>query len=94
LPYQSLLQEIYQKLQKLVKEHDQLKKENLRLKAILEQKENKELLAKEDLRLAKDQLAVLRAGGKDTEGAGKKEMEKRINQYIREIDKAIALLNV
>jgi len=87
------LQTIYTKLQKLVKEYEQLKKENLRLKKELDVKEQQQQNWQLKEQHFKDQVAILKTTGKKGDEAGKKELEKRINEYIRHIDKAIALLN-
>lgn len=93
MQYQSVLQEIYLKLQKLLKEHEHLKKENFRLQKQLEQKSRAEKEGSEELQLLKDQLAILNTSGHNASDSGKKELEKRINQYLRDIEKTIALLN-
>ena len=93
MPQQLLLREIYTKLQKLVKEHDHLKKENVRLKKDLDKKEQLQSAWAEKVQQLKDQVAILQTSGKNLDEAGKKDLEKRINEYIRHIDKAIALLN-
>lgn len=88
-----LLQEVYHKLQKLVKNHEHLKKENLRLKKDLEQKEKTAEFDKKELQSLKDQIAILQTSGIPLGEKGKKELETRINQYISDINKAIILLN-
>ena len=93
MPQQLLLREIYTKLQKLVKEHEHLKKENARLKKDLDKKEQQQSAWAEKEQQLKDQVAILQTSGKNLDEAGKKDLEKRINEYIRHIDKAIALLN-
>ncbi|MEO7311044.1 MAG: hypothetical protein ABIX01_11650 [Chitinophagaceae bacterium] len=93
MPHQSLLHDIVTRLQKLVKEHEQLKKENTRLKTDLQIAAQQKAVWLEQERLLKDQVAILQTTGKNMDEAGKKNLEKRINEYIRHIDKAITLLN-
>jgi len=93
VPHQLLLNEIYTKLQKLVKEHEQLKKENTKLKTELEKKEQLQQNWMEKEQQLKEQVAILKTSSKQLDDAAKKDLEKRINDYIRHIDKAIALLN-
>ncbi len=93
MPHEPLLTEIYTRLQKLVKEHEQLKKENTKLKAELEKKSQQQEAFTEKEQQLKDQIAILQTTGKNLDEAGKKVLEKRINEYIRNIDKTIALLH-
>ncbi len=93
MPHESLLTEIYSRLQKLVKEHEQLKKENTKLKAELEKKNQQQQAFAEKESQLKDQIAILQTTGKNLDETGKKALEKRINEYIRNIDKTIALLH-
>jgi hypothetical protein len=41
----------------------------------------------------KEQVGILKAGNGDMNELDKKEFEKRINNYIKEIDRCIALLS-
>lgn len=90
---QLLLREIFTRLQKLVKEHEQLKKETARLHAELEKKKQQQRHLAATEQQLKDQVAILQTTSQPMDEAGKKILEKRINEYIRNIDKAIALLN-
>ena len=83
----------YQKVLKLVKQYEQLRKENFRLKDILEQNEQKLEQEKKTIQFLKDQIAVLSATGAPLNESTKKEFEKKIQQYIKDIDKVISLLN-
>ncbi|MES2776997.1 MAG: hypothetical protein V4722_22665 [Bacteroidota bacterium] len=93
MPNEMLLTEIYTRLQKLVKEHEHLKKENAKLKADLDKKDQQQLAWTEREQQLKNQVATLQTMGKQLDEPAKKDLEKRINEYIRHIDKAIALLN-
>jgi len=93
MPHQLLLTEIYTRLQKLVKEHEQLKKENAKLKVELQKKSQQQEAFTEKEQQLKDQIAILQTTGKNLDEATKKALEKRINEYIRNIDKTIALLH-
>ena len=86
------LQTIYAKLQKLVKEHELLKKENKKLTDELAKSERLKTAMQEKEKQLQDQVAILKLTGKPLE-TGKKDLEKRINTYIKNIDKAISLLN-
>jgi NADP-dependent 3-hydroxy acid dehydrogenase YdfG len=87
------LKRIQDKLQHLLKDHAALQKENMRLKQELEKdhKEAKEYQKKiEEL---KQQVDILRLNAGEMSEGDKKEFEKRINSYLREIDRCIALLS-
>lgn len=83
---QEKLQQVLKQLQLLKKERDKLQAENARL---LEQQKNQEALQY----ALEQQLEVVRLKGQVADPAAKKDMEKRLNQYIREIDRCIALLS-
>jgi division protein CdvB (Snf7/Vps24/ESCRT-III family) len=89
---QSNIKRINDKLQKLLKQFLQLQKDNDRQsKLIAELQQTKEINAQHIAKL-QEQVDILKASaGKMTE-AEKKSFEKHINQYIREIDKCIGLL--
>lgn len=82
-----------QKLQRLIKEHEQVKKENEKLKAELTASQAGVQLFEEQITLLKTQVSAMQASGKTLGGKYKEEMENRINKYVKEIDKAIILLN-
>lgn len=87
------IKRINSKLQQLVKQYQLLQKENEELRITIEDlriHRNNDLLSIAQL---EQQAAILKsAAGKMTE-TDKKSFEKRINQYIREIDKCIGLLS-
>ncbi len=80
-------------MQKLVKEFEQLKKENQKLQLKLNDQlaANKE--AGDKVQLLESQVALLKNNTGQMDVAASKEMEQRIQQYIKDIDTAIQLLN-
>ena len=87
------LKRIQDKLQQLLKNYSALQKENERLKHELEKdhKETKDQQKKvEEL---KQQVDILRLNAGDMSDIDKKEFEKRINSYLREINRCIVLLS-
>jgi len=81
------------KLQLLLKQHQHVQKENLQLKKEIE-KQKQDLLAREEkLGALQQQVDVLKIGAHGWSTASKKELEKRIEVYLREVDKCLALLN-
>ena len=67
---------ISDKLQQLLKQYHRVRKEN----ELLKQK------------LAEQQLSILKLSGGEMNEKDRKEFEKQINKYVREIDKCIAFL--
>jgi uncharacterized protein YlxW (UPF0749 family) len=87
-----LLKRVQDKLQQLLREKTGLEKENRQLRASLEAMEKTRLEQEAALETLRMQVDVLRLNGAGLDPADKKEFEKKISQYIREIDRCIALL--
>lgn len=83
---------INDKLQQLLKQQARLKKENERLRTELEVCKEKEEVYQQKIDELAQQIGILKLGAGDMNEKDKKEFEKKINQYIREIDKCIAFL--
>lgn len=79
-------------MQQLLKEHAALEKSNQHLEKELET--NKEQLSHQlkSVETLKQQVSVLKLNSGEMNDADKKEIEKRINTYIKEIDRCISLL--
>ncbi len=87
------IKRINDKLAKLLKQYLQLQKDNDRqskLIATLQQEKEKNM---EQLAALQQQVAILKTSAATMNDADKKNFEKHINQYIKEIDKCIGLLN-
>ena len=87
------LKRIQDKLQQVLKDHSSLQKENLRLKEDLDRNRNQSFANQQTIEDLKQQVDVLKITSGDWEEGDKKEFEKRINTYIKEIDRCIALLS-
>ena len=87
------LKRIQDKLQQVLKDHSSLQKENLRLKEELDRNRNQSFANQQTIEDLKQQVDVLKITSGDWEEGDKKEFEKRINTYIKEIDRCIALLS-
>jgi archaellum component FlaC len=87
------LRRVHEKFLQLVKLHQDLQKENEKLKADYK----KITLSCEELSQEaekfRQQTDVLKLSGSGLNENEKKDLEKRLNQYVREIDRCIALLN-
>ena len=70
------------------KENSDLVKENNALKLLLEEKNRELVELKEQIKIVK-----LAQNFTNEDNEGKKELKKKINHYIKEIDKCIDILN-
>ena len=87
------IKRINDKLQRLVKKYAQLQKENEKLKNDLYLIKASEKEKDEQLQLLALRIDVLKAARGDMKEEEKKRFEKKINQYLKDVDKCIALLN-
>jgi predicted nuclease with TOPRIM domain len=83
---------IHDKLQQLLKQQSRLKKENERLQMQLEEYKKQADEYQQKINELSDQVGILKLAGGDMSQKDKKDFERKINQYIREIDKCIAFL--
>ncbi|UAY52525.1 hypothetical protein [Ferruginibacter albus] len=87
------IQRINQKLQQLLKQYQLLQKENERKTAeIASLKENKTTQENKITEL-QQQVMILKSAAGEMSEADKKQFERNINQYVKQIDKCIALLS-
>jgi chromosome segregation ATPase len=83
---------IQDKLQQLLRQRDLLLKENGKLKDDLRKAQENQTGESKRLEQLRQQVEVLRVTKTDMSEGEKRELEKRLGQYIREIDRCIALL--
>jgi hypothetical protein len=86
------LKRVHEKVLLLLKQHQSLQKENERLKEDLKKMQVRGESLSRDAEKYRQQAEVLKLSGRGMEEADKKMLEKRLNHYVREIDKCIALL--
>jgi hypothetical protein len=86
------LKRVHEKILLLVKQYQGLMKENERLKDDLKKMQIRSETISRDSEKYRQQAEVLRLTGRGMEESDKKMLEKRLNKYVREIDKCIALL--
>ncbi len=87
------IKSVTEKLQQLLKKYAAIKKENDNLKEELKKLLQKEENYKTTLQELDQKVDILKASSGQMTEADQKEFEKRINQYIKEIDKCIGLLS-
>ena len=86
------LKRIQEKLQQLLKQHALVMKENSKLKEELGSARQKITIQQKTADELKQQVSILKVSAGEMSDADKKEFEKRINGYLKEIDRCIALL--
>ncbi|HVS96177.1 MAG TPA: hypothetical protein VHE54_06815 [Puia sp.] len=83
---------IQEKLQQLLRQRDLLQKENGRLKEDLRALQEELLDRTTKLEALQQQVEILKATQAAMSDEEKRALEKRLGQYIREIDRCIAML--
>jgi chromosome segregation ATPase len=86
------IQHIHQKLQQLLKRHAALQKEKDQLQAQLTSVQSENVQRSQTIELLQQKVQVLQAAKGEMNEEEKKSFEKRLTQYIREIDRCIAML--
>ena len=86
------LKRIQEKLQQLLRQHVAVMKENSKLREELDSTRQKILVQQKSADELKQQVSILKISAGEMSEADKKEFEKRINGYLKEIDRCIALL--
>ena len=79
-------------MQVLIKRHQQLEKENKKLKDELNGLKDKQFDKKQAVEVLEMQNAILKASQQQLDDKEKKELEKKLSLFIKEIDRCIALL--
>ena len=87
------LKRIQDKLQQLLKQYAVLQKENNRMKEGLQRDTKNTLVNQQHIDDLKQQVEVLKITSGNWDETDRKEFEKRINSYIKEIDRCITLLS-
>jgi spore coat protein CotH len=89
----ALIQQLAGKLQHWSRLQEQLLRENDKLRQQLEEQRELARQSQQEIQLLKEQIVVLQTAAGSMDDASRKAFEKRINQYLRDIDKVIAYLN-
>ncbi|TMI85959.1 MAG: hypothetical protein E6H10_01375 [Bacteroidetes bacterium] len=87
------IKRIQEKLERLLKQYNDLQKENNLLKKEIERASRQAAVNQQTIETLKQQVEVLKISSGNWDENDKEEFEKRINRYIKEIDKCIALLS-
>ena len=87
------IKRIQDKLQQAIKQTVALRKENEKLRHELHDLKAETRQKDELIQILELRIEVLKATKGELPAADKKELEKKITQYIKEVDKCLALLN-
>ena len=87
------IKRIEDKLRQLVQQYQLIQKENSKLKQKLLEDQKHQLQQTLQLEQLQQQVEILKSSKGNMQGEEKKVFEKRISQYVKEIDKCITLLN-
>ena len=87
------IKRIYDKLQQLLKQHASLQKENQLLREELERAQKQVTQYQGTAEALKQQVSILQLGNGQMSEEDKKEFEKKLTTYIKEIDRCIAMLS-
>ena len=82
-----------EKVQQLLKQYSRLQKENDRLKEELQQSKNRETEVLGRVDELQQQISIMKLASGELSERDRKEFDKKINGYIREIDKCISFLS-
>lgn len=86
------LKRIQDKLQQFLKQYAALQKENVQLKEELNKSKEEAKAQQHQIDTLKQKLDILKLNAGEMSEVDKKEFEKKINTYLKEIDRCIALL--
>ncbi|CAN5333526.1 hypothetical protein BH09BAC2_BH09BAC2_07880 [soil metagenome] len=87
------IQNINAKLQQLLKNHTTLQKENKHLDEQVNELKEKDKQQQLIIESMHQQILILKAATLQMDENDKKEFERKLNQYIKDIDKTINLLS-
>jgi chromosome segregation ATPase len=87
------IKRINDKLQLLLRDYQQLQKDNQRQTILIEELTKTKEKSGQQIKTLQEQVGILKAATGQMNDADKKAFEKHINQYIKEIDKCIGILS-
>lgn len=93
MSYEEQIKRIQQKLLQAAKKQDAVQKENVMLRDELSKIKNDNQALRQQLEVLELQVNILKTSAGQMEGEEKKEFEKKINFFVKELDRCIALLS-
>ena len=87
------IRRVNDKLQQVLKDYQQLQKDNLRQSALIEELKKAKETSAQQVETLRQQVGILKAAAGNMNEADKKEFEKTINRYLLDIAKCIGILS-
>jgi hypothetical protein len=87
------IKQVNVKLQLLLAQHSKLQQENEQQKKLIETLQQTDVQQKEKLEALRQEQLILKASIDKMDATEKKELEQKINGYLKNIDKCISLLS-
>ena len=84
---------INEKLQEVLKRYSRIQKENDRLKEELLQSKNNETTMHQKIDELHQQLSILKLASGELSPKDRKDFERKVSQYVKEIDRCISFLS-
>ena len=91
-PLEQHIQRINEKLQQLLKQYRAAQKENEKLKKELSDIRGQHTERSKQIEELEQKVSILKTATSNMNEADKKDLEKRLNHYIKEIDRCITML--
>ena len=85
---------IQEKVRLLLKQYQQLQQENEKMKHLIRTAGEKEASMAASISQLQQQVVILKTATNQLDEQDKKELEKRLNHYLKEIDRCINMLGV
>ena len=86
------MRRVQDKLQQLLKQYSQLQQENEKLVRLIQDARSNEFAKNERIGQLEQQVIVLKSATSQLNESDKKELEKKLNHYLKEIDRCINIL--
>lgn len=86
------IKRVYDKLQLLLRQYSRLQQENIKYRQLLAEKEHQASGMNEKVEQLKQQVIILKAATHQLNEQDKRELDKRLNHYLKEIDRCINML--
>lgn len=93
MPAEQHILRIHEKLQQLLRQYYALQKENEKLNSRLKETEEKLELQIKNTEQLEQKVAVLKTIAIPLNETDKKDLEKRLNAYLKDIDRCITMLS-
>ncbi|MBA4166190.1 MAG: hypothetical protein H0X41_01350 [Chitinophagaceae bacterium] len=87
------LKRIGDKLQDMLKKYELMQKENEKLRGELMPAKQREVAFMEQIADLEQKIMVLKSGAVKMDDADKKELDKKLHGYLKEIDRCISMLS-